>query len=156
MEHSQYHHLPSGAREGADAVVLPVKGCGHIRCLPDQVKQTCALVRDLIEVVKKIQQLGKHGEEASWKIMELEALCKQHAEAAQKLRDERATLEGMVKSHNELIMEIADEIELNHMGEEVDDKVDEEEEEDLVKMVPKQEASEAHEVILADAESQLP
>jgi seryl-tRNA synthetase len=48
----------------------------HIGCFSDQVKLTRALVRDLDEVVKEIKQLGKHGEEASRKITELEALCK--------------------------------------------------------------------------------
>jgi hypothetical protein len=47
----------------------------------------------------------------------LEALCKQHIEATQKLREEKATLKGMVESHDELIMEIDDEIGLNRMGE---------------------------------------
>jgi hypothetical protein len=57
----------------------------------------------------------------------LEALCKQHTEATQKLREEKATLEGMVESHDELIMEIDDEIGLNRMGE---DAGNEEEEDD--------------------------
>jgi hypothetical protein len=34
------------------------------------------LVQDLDEAVKEVKLLGEHGEEASQKIMELEALCK--------------------------------------------------------------------------------
>jgi hypothetical protein len=48
-------------------------------------------------------------------------------EDAQKLKEEKATLEGMVEPHDEMIMEIATETGLDHMGE--DDK-DEEEDED--------------------------
>jgi hypothetical protein len=43
------------------------------------------------------------------------------------LEEEKATLEGMVKSRDELLMEIARETRLDHMGE---DAEDEEEEED--------------------------
>jgi Lhr-like helicase len=110
MEHSQYYHFSSRAHEVTDVVVLPAEGHDHIRCFADQVKMTCALVRDLDEVVKEIKQLGERGEEASWKITELEALCKQQAKAAQNLREEKATLEGKVESRDELIMEIADEL----------------------------------------------
>jgi hypothetical protein len=55
----------------------------------------------------------------------LEALCKRLSEDAQKLKEEKATLEGIIESHDELIMEIAKEIGLDHMGEHA-----EEEEED--------------------------
>jgi hypothetical protein len=181
MEHSQYYHFSSRAHEVTDVVVLPAEGHDHIRCFADQVKMTCALVRDLDEVVKEIKQLGEHGEEASWKITELEALCKQQAKAAQNLREEKATLEGKVESRDELIMEIADEFGYNHMDEDANDEEDdsdeddddkgdtvappvatppaaapkviiiEEEEEDPVEMVPMQEAPEAHEVILLEA-----
>jgi hypothetical protein len=48
-------------------------------------------------------------------------------EDTQKLEEEKATLEGMIKSHNELIIEIARETGLGHMGE---DAEDEEEDED--------------------------
>jgi hypothetical protein len=78
--------------------------------------------------MKEIKQLGKHGEEASRNITELEALCMQHVEAAQKLREEMATLEGMVESRDELFMEIPDEIGLNRMGEDADEEEDDEEE----------------------------
>jgi hypothetical protein len=44
MEHSQYHHFPSRAQEGAEAVVMPAGDCDHTGCFADQVKLTCALV----------------------------------------------------------------------------------------------------------------
>jgi hypothetical protein len=59
-------------------VVLPVGDCDCIGCFADHVKLTRALVRDLDEAIKEIKQLGEDGEEASQKITELEALCKQH------------------------------------------------------------------------------
>jgi hypothetical protein len=71
--------------------------------------------------MKEIQQLGNHGEEASWKITELEALCKQKKDTTKKLTEEKAKLEGMIQSHDELIMEMADEYGLNRMGENDDD-----------------------------------
>jgi hypothetical protein len=116
--------------------------------------------------------------------MELEALCKKYAEDAQKLRKEKATLEGMVESHVELIMDITNKIELNRMGEDAENEEDDQDEddedrgytvapvatlpsavpvppsaaqevivikeEDPMEMVPKQEATVAHVVILAD------
>jgi hypothetical protein len=44
MEHSQYCHFPSHAREGAEAVVMPAGDYNHIGCFVDQVKLTRALV----------------------------------------------------------------------------------------------------------------
>jgi phage gp45-like len=44
MEHSQYHHFLSHAREGSKAVVMPMGDCDHIGCFTDQVKLTHALV----------------------------------------------------------------------------------------------------------------
>jgi hypothetical protein len=38
-------------------------------------------------------------------------------EDAQKLKEEKSTLEGMIQSHDELIMEMAEEYGLNRMGE---------------------------------------
>jgi hypothetical protein len=46
-------------------------------------------------------------------------------EGAQKLREEKTTLEGMIQFRDELILEMAKEYGLNHMGEN-----DEEEDED--------------------------
>jgi hypothetical protein len=57
-------------------VVIPTEGHDHIGCLVDQVKLAHALTQDLNEAVKEIQQLGNHGEKASWRITEVEALCK--------------------------------------------------------------------------------
>jgi hypothetical protein len=130
--------------------------------------------------MREIQHLGNHGEEASQKITELEALCKQKEDAAKKLMEEKAKLEGMIQSRDELIMEMADEYGLNRMGEDADNEDEDEdddggdtaappaaapptptheviviEEEDPVEIVPKQEAVEAHEVILVDAEAEL-
>jgi hypothetical protein len=45
-------------------------------------------------------------------------------EDAQKLREEKTTLEGMIQSHDELILEMAKEYGLNRMGEN-DDEEDE-------------------------------
>jgi hypothetical protein len=181
MAQSEYHHFLSRAEEGAEAMVLPAGAHDRIGCFTDQVKFTHALVRDLDEAIKGVKLLGEHGEESSQKITELEFLCKRLREDAQKLKEEKATLEGMVESRDELIMEIAKETGLDRMGEDVQDKEEEEEdaddggnataptipvppaaapeevvkEEDPVEMVPKQEAPVAHEVILADAEPHL-
>jgi hypothetical protein len=80
-------------------------------CFTDQVKLTRALVQNLDKAVKEVKLLGEHGEELSRKITKLE--------------EEKATLEEMVESHDELLMEIARETGLDRMGED-----DEEEEED--------------------------
>jgi hypothetical protein len=107
-------------------VVLPTEDRDRIRCFANQVKLTRALVRDLDEAVKEIKQVGEHGEEASEKITELEALCKQKEGVTKKLKEEKAKLEGMIQSRDELIMEMADEYRLNCMGENNDDEDDEE------------------------------
>jgi hypothetical protein len=65
MEQSQYHHFPSHAREGAEAVVMPAGNHDHIGCFTDQVKLTRALVQDLDEAVKKVNLLREHAEESS-------------------------------------------------------------------------------------------
>jgi hypothetical protein len=66
--------------------------------------------------------LGEHVEESSQKITELEALCKRLREDAQRLREERTTLEGMIQSRDELILEMAEEYGLNCMGENDNDE----------------------------------
>jgi hypothetical protein len=169
MEQSQYHHYPSHAREGAEAVVMPAGDGDHIGCFTDQVKLTHALVRDLDEAVKEVNLLGEHEEESSQKITELDALCKRLREDAQKLKEEKTTLEGMIQSRDKLIMEMAKEYGLNHIGEhdeEEDEDDDNEgnvvappaptpaavleeivEEEAPVEMVPEQVAPVAHDVI---------
>jgi hypothetical protein len=101
------------------------------------------------------------------------------------VQEEKATLEGMVESHDELLMEIARETGLHRMGE---DDEDEEEEEDAndgedaaappvaappppappaatpeeindggpMEKIPEQGAPMPHEVILADAAPEMP
>jgi hypothetical protein len=91
------------------------------------VKLTRALVRDLDEAVKEVNLLGEHENESSQKITELEALCKRLREDTQRLREERTTLEGMIQSYDELILEMAKEYGLNHMGENDDDEDDDDE-----------------------------
>jgi hypothetical protein len=105
-------------------VVMPVGDHDHIGCFTDQVKLTHALVRDLDEAIKEVNLLGEHEEESSQRITELEALCKRLREDAQKLKEEKTTLDGMIQSHNELIMEMAEEYGLNRMGENDDDEDD--------------------------------
>jgi hypothetical protein len=102
-------------------VVMPVGDLDHIGCFTDQVKLTCAFVCDLDVAIKEVNLLGEHEEESSQKITELEALCKRLREDAQKLKEEKTTLEGMIQSRDELILEMAEEYELNHMGENDDD-----------------------------------
>jgi hypothetical protein len=57
----------------------------------------------------------------------MEALCKRLREDAQRLREERTTLEGMIQSRDELILEMAEEYGLNRMGENDDDEDDDDE-----------------------------
>jgi hypothetical protein len=93
-------------------------------CFTDQVKLTHALVRDLDEAIKEVKLLGEHEVESSQKITELEALCMKLREDTQRLEEEKATLEGLVESRDQLLMEITREMGLDRMGE------DEEEEDD--------------------------
>jgi hypothetical protein len=65
MEHSQYRHFLSQAKEGVEAMVMPARDCDHIGCFVDQVKLTRALVWDLDEAVKVVKLLGEHEEESS-------------------------------------------------------------------------------------------
>jgi hypothetical protein len=123
MAHSQYCHFLSRAEEGAEAIILPARGHDHMGCFTDQVKLTCALVQNLDEAVK-VKLLREHEEESSRKITKLETLCKKLRDDTQRLEEEKASLEEMVESHDELLMEIARETGLDRMGE------DEEEEED--------------------------
>jgi hypothetical protein len=145
------------------------------------VKLTHALVQDLDEAVKEVKLLGEDKEESSQKITELEALCKRLREDADKLKEEEATLEGMVESLDELITEIIRETEHDHVGEDAEDEEEDEdadnggdatatpipappvaapkevvEEEEPIEMVPEQDAPVAHEVILVDVEAEMP
>jgi hypothetical protein len=61
---------------------MPTRDSDHIGCFTDQVKLTRALVQDLDEAVKEVKLLGKHEEESSQKITELEALCRRLREDA--------------------------------------------------------------------------
>jgi hypothetical protein len=54
------------------------------------------LVQDLDEAIKVVKLLGEHEEESSQKIIELEALRKRLRADAQKLKEEKTTLEGMI------------------------------------------------------------
>jgi hypothetical protein len=65
----------------------------------------------------------------------LEDLCKRLREDAQKLKEEKNTLEGMIQSHDELILEMAEEYGLNHMGENDDDE-DEDDDDELNAITP--------------------
>jgi hypothetical protein len=74
-------------------MVLPAGDHDRIGCFTDQVKLTRALVRELDEAIKEVKLLGEHEEESSEKITKLEALYKRLREDAQKLMEEKATLE---------------------------------------------------------------
>jgi predicted nuclease with TOPRIM domain len=126
MAQSQYRHFLSRAEEGAAAMILPAGGHDHMGCFTDQVKLTRALVRNLDEAIKEVKLLGEHMEESSQKITELEDLCKKLREDTQRLEEEKATLEEMVESHDELLMEITRETELGRMGESEDEEEEEE------------------------------
>jgi hypothetical protein len=150
-EQSQYYHFLSHA-QGAEAVVMPAGDHDHIGCFTNQVKLTRALVQDLDEAVKEVKLLGEHEEESSQKITELDAMCKRLREDAQKLNEEKTTLEGMVESRDELIMEMAEEYGLNHMGENDDD----DDEGNAAALPAPMPPATAPEEILVDAEPEPP
>jgi hypothetical protein len=151
-------------------------------CFTDRVKLTRALVQNLDEAVKEVKLLGEHEEESSQKITELETLCKKLRDDTQRLEEEKATLEGMVKSRDELLMEIAREMRLDRMGEEEEEEEDandggdaaapptaappppapptampeEINEEGPMEAIPEQEVLMLHEVIMAKAEPEIP
>jgi hypothetical protein len=143
-------------------------------CFTDQVKLTHALVRDLDEAVKKVKLLGRQEEESSQRIIEQEALCRKLREDTQRLEEEKATLEGMVESHNELLMEIARETGLNCLGEDAEDEEEDEDADDggdatappaalpeeiddecPVEVIPVEQAPVPHEVVVADVEPEI-
>jgi hypothetical protein len=101
------------------------------------------------------------------------------------LEEEKATLEEIVESHVELLMEIAREMGLDHMGENEDEEEEEEDpdkegdaaappaaappppappaavleeinEEGPMEAIPEQEVPMPHEVIMAEAELEVP
>jgi hypothetical protein len=55
---------------------------------------------------------------------------------AQKLKEEKTTREGIIQSRDELVMEMAKEYGLNHMGENDDDEDDDDEGNDVTPSVP--------------------
>jgi DnaJ-domain-containing protein 1 len=153
-------------------------------CFTDQVKLTRALVRGLDEADKEVKLLGEH-EESCQKITELEALCKKLREDTQRLEEQKATHEGMIESHDELLMEITGEMGLDRMEEDEDELEEEEDaddggdaaapaaaapppptppaaapeeinEEGTLEAILEQETPMPHEVILADAEPMMP
>jgi hypothetical protein len=111
-------------------MVLPARDHDRMGCFTDQVKLTHALVIDLDEALKKAKVLGEHEEKSSQKITELEALCKKLREDTQRLEEEKASLEGMVESIDELLMEIAKETGLDRMGEDAEDEEEDEDADD--------------------------
>jgi hypothetical protein len=154
-------------------------------CFADQVELTHALVRNLDEAIKEVKLLGEHEEESRQKVVELAALCKKLREDTQRLEEEKATLEEMVESHDELLMDIARETGLDRMGEDEDEEEEEEDDDDggdattpavaappplapptavpeeineegPMEAIPEQEAPMPHEVVLADVEPEVP
>jgi hypothetical protein len=152
-------------------------------CFTDQVKLTCALVQNLDEAIKEVKLLGEHGEESSRKITELEALCQRLRDDTQRLEEEKATLEEMVESRDELLVDITRETGLDRMDEdeegeeeETDDEGDvaappaaaspplaplavvpkEIHEEGPMETIPKQEDLMPHEVATTEVESETP
>jgi hypothetical protein len=183
MAHSQYRHFPSRAEEGAGAVILPAGGHDHMGCFTDHVKLTRVMVQNLDEAIKEVKLLGEHGEESSRKITELGALCQRLRDDTQRLEEVKATLEEMVESHDELLMEIARETELDRVdeGEEGEEEETDNEgdvaappaaappppappviipeeihEEGPMETIPEQEDLKPHEVTTTEVESETP
>jgi hypothetical protein len=113
----------------------------------------------------------------------LEALCKKLRDDTQRLEEEKATLEEMVESHSELLMEITRDTGLDRMGEDEDEEEEDTDdegdaaappaaappppappivvpeeinEEGPREAIPKQEDPMPHEVATTDAESEIP
>jgi hypothetical protein len=141
------------------------------------------LVQNLDKAVKEVKLLGEHGEESSRKITELEALCQRLRDDTHKLEEEKVTLEEMVESRDELLMEIAREMGLDHVDEaeggeeeETDNEGDvatppaaappppvppavvpeEIHEEGPMEAIPEQEDLKPHEVATTEVESETP
>jgi hypothetical protein len=150
-------------------------------CFTDQVKLTRALVQNLDEAIKEVKLWGEHEEESSWKITELEALCKKLRDDTQRLEEGKATHEEMVKSRDELLMEIARETGLDCMGEDEEEEdaddggdaaappaaappplappaaVPEEiNKEGPMEVIPEQEVLMPHKVVMVEAEPEIP
>jgi hypothetical protein len=152
-------------------------------CFTDHVKLTRVMVQNLDEAVKEVKLLGEHGEESSRKITELGALCQRMRDDTQRLEEVKATLEEMVESHDELLMEIARETELDRVdeGEEGEEEETDNEgdvttppatappppappaiipeeihEEGPMETIPEQEDLKPHEVATTEVESETP
>jgi hypothetical protein len=131
-------------------MVMPTGDRDHIGCFTNQVKLTHSFVRDLDEVIKEVNLLGEHEEESSQKITVLEALCKRLREDAQKLKEEKTTLEGMIQSCDELIMEMAEEYGLNRVGENDDDEDEDDDDDDEGNAIAPPAPAALHEEIIED------
>jgi hypothetical protein len=100
-------------------------------------------------------------------------LCKKLREDTQRLEEGKVTLEEMVESRDELLMEIARETGVDHILEDDEDEAEDEHADDgeddtaplaatrpppapPMDIIPEQEAPMAHEVILADAKPEMP
>jgi hypothetical protein len=80
----------------------------------------------------------------------LEALCKRLREDAQKPREEETTLEGMIHSRDELILEMAEEYGLNRMGERNDNEDEDDDDEGNVVAPPAPAPTVVHEEIVEE------
>jgi hypothetical protein len=142
-------------------MILPIGGHDRVGCFTNQVKLTRALVRDLDEAIKEVKLQGEHEEESSQKITELEALRKKLREDTQRLEEEKATLEGMVESRNELLMPMTEEMPLHpvllhhHLLCHPTTTPEEIDEEGPIEVILEQEAPVLHEVIPADTKPMM-
>jgi hypothetical protein len=141
---------------------------------------------DIREAYKwlKLLHRGENVVESRRKITELEALFQKLREDTQRLEELKATLEEIVESRIEMLIEIARETRLNCMGEDEDEEEEGEDADDgglaatppavappplvppttvpeendkegPVDVIPEQEAPMQHEVVLADAEPEM-
>jgi hypothetical protein len=105
-------------------VVLPARHHDHVGCLHDQVHLTCTMKEELDQAMSKICHLCEQEREAKRKIEYLEALCKCQEGQITELRNENMDLDQGVKTHDELIEEMAEQLGLGDNGD------DEEEDDD--------------------------
>jgi hypothetical protein len=144
------------------------------------IKLLTRCLQQIILIAKPTAVKIEPSQDLSLKRSLSEALCKKLREDTQRSEEEKATLEGMAESHDELLMEIARATGLDHMGEDDDDEEEEEDANDRevaaappphapptvtpeeindegpVEVIPEQEALVPHEVVLADVESEMP
>jgi hypothetical protein len=103
-------------------MVLPAGDHDCMGCFIDQVKLTRALVQDLDEAVKEVKLLESMKMNHDRRSQNWKPCCKKLREDTHRLEEEKATLKGMVESHDELLMEIARDTGLAHMGEDAKDE----------------------------------